>query len=49
MGSKTTEIKAREMLYPEQIYQEFEGETPPGGTSIRRVEWLLGFLLAKPQ
>ena len=35
MGSKTTEIKAREMLYPEQIYQEFEGENATGGTSIR--------------
>ncbi|EMM6386358.1 RNA polymerase-associated protein RapA [Morganella morganii] len=47
MGSKkTTEIKAREMLYPEQIYQEFEGENATWWNFDPRVEWLLGFLLA---
>ncbi|WP_368889759.1 RNA polymerase-associated protein RapA [Morganella morganii] len=47
MGSKkTTEIKAREMLYPEQIYQEFEGENATWWNFDPRVEWLLGFLPA---
>ncbi|GAA0350964.1 RNA polymerase-associated protein RapA [Morganella psychrotolerans] len=47
MGSKkTTEVKAREMLYPEQIYQEFEGENATWWNFDPRVEWLLGFLLA---
>ena len=47
MGSKkTTEVKAREMLYPEQIYQEFEGENATWWNFDPRVEWLLGFLMA---
>lgn len=36
MGArKTAEERARDMLYPEQIYQEFEGDTGTGGTSTR--------------
>ncbi|SUI39252.1 RNA polymerase-associated protein rapA [Serratia marcescens] len=36
MGAKkSVEARARDMLYPEQIYQEFEGENAPGGTSTR--------------
>lgn len=36
MGTrKSAEDRARDMLYPEQIYQEFEGDTGTGGTSIR--------------
>ncbi|XPE54923.1 helicase-related protein [Shigella flexneri] len=36
------------MLYPERIYQEFEGENATWWNFDPRVEWLLGFLLAIP-
>ena len=32
---KSAEERAHDMLYPEQIYQEFEGDSGTGGTSIR--------------
>lgn len=36
MGArKSAEDRARDMLYPERIYQEFEGDNATGGTSIR--------------
>ena len=36
MGArKTQEERARDMLYPEQIYQEFEAIPVPGGILIR--------------
>lgn len=34
------------MLYPEQIYQEFEGENATWWNFDPRVEWLLDYLLA---
>lgn len=36
MGAKkSVEARARDMLYPEQIYQNSKAKTPPGGTSTR--------------
>lgn len=36
MGArKSAEDRARDMLYPERIYQEFEGDNATRGTSIR--------------
>ncbi len=35
MGARKPRKSARAMLYPEQIYQEFEGDTGTGGTSTR--------------
>ncbi len=32
------------MLYPEQIYQEFEGDTGTWWNFDPRVEWLMGYL-----
>ena len=47
MGAKkSTETRAKEMLYPEQIYQEFEGENATWWNFDPRVEWLLGYLMA---
>lgn len=47
MGTKKdTETRAKEMLYPEQIYQEFEGENATWWNFDPRVEWLMGFLTA---
>ncbi|AVL72619.1 RNA polymerase-associated protein RapA [Providencia rettgeri] len=47
MGAKKdTETRAKEMLYPEQIYQEFEGENATWWNFDPRVEWLMGFLTA---
>ncbi|PHM59974.1 RNA polymerase-associated protein RapA [Xenorhabdus sp. KK7.4] len=47
MGAKkTVEARAKDMLYPERIYQEFEGENATWWNFDPRVEWLLGFLLA---
>jgi ATP-dependent helicase HepA len=34
------------MLYPEQIYQEFEGDTGTWWNFDPRVEWLMGYLTA---
>ncbi|OTA19865.1 ATP-dependent helicase HepA [Xenorhabdus beddingii] len=47
MGAKkTVETRAKDMLYPERIYQEFEGENATWWNFDPRVEWLLGFLTA---
>ena len=45
MGSKkTVEARANDMLYPERIYQEFEGENATWWNFDPRVEWLMNFL-----
>ena len=41
---KTVDERARDMLYPEQIYQEFEGDSGTWWNFDPRVEWLMGFL-----
>lgn len=41
---KTQEERARDMLYPEQIYQEFEGDSGTWWNFDPRVEWLMGHL-----
>ncbi|KFC78187.1 RNA polymerase-associated protein RapA [Buttiauxella agrestis] len=41
---KSVEERARDMLYPEQIYQEFEGDTGTWWNFDPRVEWLMGHL-----
>lgn len=47
MGAKKTlEARAKDMLYPEQIYQEFEGENATWWNFDPRVEWLLNYLVA---
>ncbi|MFY3758072.1 RNA polymerase-associated protein RapA, partial [Escherichia coli] len=47
MGAKKSlEARARDMLYPEQIYQEFEGENATWWNFDPRVEWLLNYLIA---
>ncbi|AOM42283.1 RNA polymerase-associated protein RapA [Xenorhabdus hominickii] len=47
MGAKkSVEARAKDMLYPERIYQEFEGENATWWNFDPRVEWLLGFLTA---
>ncbi|MBI6548854.1 RNA polymerase-associated protein RapA [Xenorhabdus lircayensis] len=47
MGAKkTVEARAKDMLYPERIYQEFEGENATWWNFDPRVEWLMGFLMA---
>ena len=33
----------RDMLYPERIYQEFEGDNATGWNFDPRVEWLMGY------
>ncbi|VTR26435.1 RNA polymerase-associated protein rapA [Serratia fonticola] len=45
-AKKTVEARARDMLYPEQIYQEFEGENATWWNFDPRVEWLLDYLVA---
>ena len=45
MGArKSADERARDMLYPEQIYQEFEGDSGTWWNFDPRVEWLMGFL-----
>ncbi len=45
MGAKKSEDdRARDMLYPEQIYQEFEGDNATWWNFDPRVEWLLNYL-----
>ena len=45
MGTrKSAEERARDLLYPEQIYQEFEGDSGTWWNFDPRVEWLLGYL-----
>lgn len=41
---KSIDERARDMLYPEQIYQEFEGDSGTWWNFDPRVEWLMGFL-----
>lgn len=41
---KSVEDRARDMLYPEQIYQEFEGDSGTWWNFDPRVEWLMGYL-----
>lgn len=41
---KSIEERARDMLYPEQIYQEFEGDSGTWWNFDPRVEWLMGYL-----
>lgn len=45
-AKKTLEARAKDMLYPEQIYQEFEGENATWWNFDPRVEWLLNYLIA---
>lgn len=45
-GGKTPEARARDMLYPEQIYQMLEGDDATWWNFDPRVEWLLGYLTA---
>lgn len=45
-GKKSLEERAHDMLYPEQIYQEFEGENATWWNFDPRVEWLINFLTA---
>ena len=41
---KSQEERAHDMLYPEQIYQEFEGDSGTWWNFDPRVEWLMGYL-----
>ncbi|NIF22471.1 RNA polymerase-associated protein RapA [Candidatus Pantoea multigeneris] len=41
---KSADERARDMLYPEQIYQEFEGDSGTWWNFDPRVEWLMGYL-----
>jgi ATP-dependent helicase HepA len=41
---KSAEERARDLLYPEQIYQEFEGDSGTWWNFDPRVEWLMGYL-----
>lgn len=45
-ANKTPEARARDLLYPEQIYQAFEGENATWWNFDPRVEWLLDYLVA---
>lgn len=44
---KSVDERARDMLYPEQIYQEFEGDSGTWWNFDPRVEWLMGFLTSQ--
>lgn len=48
-GRKSKEERARDLLYPEQIYQEFEGESGTWWVFDPRVEWLTHYLLDNRQ
>lgn len=43
-AGKAPEARARDMLYPEQIYQQFEGNSGTWWNFDPRVEWLMTFL-----
>lgn len=43
-AGKSAEDRARDMLYPEQIYQQFEADNATWWSFDPRVEWLLGYL-----
>ncbi|MBJ7222826.1 MULTISPECIES: RNA polymerase-associated protein RapA [unclassified Brenneria] len=45
-ANKTPEARARAMLYPEQIYQQLEGNDATWWNFDPRVEWLLDYLTA---
>ncbi|MEQ9918481.1 RNA polymerase-associated protein RapA [Pectobacterium aroidearum] len=45
-ANKTLEVRARDMLYPEQIYQQLEGDDATWWNFDPRVEWLLNYLTA---
>ncbi|TCV99128.1 RNA polymerase-associated protein RapA [Biostraticola tofi] len=48
-GKQPLDERARNMLYPEQIYQQFEGQNATWWNFDPRVEWLLNFLLENRQ
>ncbi|MGV3345045.1 RNA polymerase-associated protein RapA [Enterobacteriaceae bacterium LUAb1] len=43
-GRKSMDERAHDMLYPEQIYQEFEGDSGTWWNFDPRVEWLMTYL-----
>ncbi|MDG0797211.1 RNA polymerase-associated protein RapA [Pectobacterium punjabense] len=45
-ANKPLETRARDMLYPEQIYQQLEGDDATWWNFDPRVEWLLNYLTA---
>ncbi|MFE8152318.1 RNA polymerase-associated protein RapA [Brenneria goodwinii] len=45
-ANKAPEARARDMLYPEQIYQQLEGDDATWWNFDPRVEWLLNYLTA---
>ncbi|WP_233955803.1 RNA polymerase-associated protein RapA [Pectobacterium versatile] len=45
-ANKAPEVRARDMLYPEQIYQQLEGDDATWWNFDPRVEWLLNYLTA---
>ncbi|RYC41143.1 RNA polymerase-associated protein RapA [Pectobacterium zantedeschiae] len=45
-ANKPLESRARDMLYPEQIYQQLEGDDATWWNFDPRVEWLLNYLTA---
>ncbi|KGA25986.1 ATP-dependent helicase [Pectobacterium brasiliense] len=45
-ANKALEARARDMLYPEQIYQQLEGDDATWWNFDPRVEWLLNYLTA---
>lgn len=48
-GKQALDERARNMLYPEQIYQQFEGQNATWWNFDPRVEWLMDFLLQNRQ
>ena len=48
-GKQAPDDRARNMLYPEQIYQQFEGQNATWWNFDPRVEWLMEFLLQNRQ
>ncbi|WGL98786.1 RNA polymerase-associated protein RapA [Arsenophonus sp. aPb] len=48
-AKKSIDFRAQEMLYPEQIYQTFEGENATWWNFDPRVEWLKQFLTTHRQ
>ncbi|MCA6915573.1 RNA polymerase-associated protein RapA [Pectobacterium versatile] len=45
-ANKAQGVRARDMLYPEQIYQQLEGDDATWWNFDPRVEWLLNYLTA---
>ncbi|WP_413725491.1 RNA polymerase-associated protein RapA [Sodalis sp. RH16] len=48
-GKQAPDERARNMLYPEHIYQQFEGQSATWWNFDPRVEWLLEYLLQNRQ